>query len=358
MTSASIASAAPSADPGPAVGGRAASDAAAAKGHGRFAVLDGWRATSICLVLAGHLLPLGPGRWGVNVAVAGTGMALFFILSGFLITRFLESGADLRVFIIRRFFRIVPLAWVVMTILLVIDDAPSGTWAANYLFYANLPPQQLVGAGGHLWSLCVEMHFYVGIALFVAICGRRSLIALPLIAIAATALRMTDHRYMDIVTWFRIDEILAGGILALCYSGRYGEGVQRLLGRINPYWLMPLLVLSALPAAGPFNYPRPYIAAALIGATLFNPPPLLSRVFSGRIASYVAAISYAVYILHIPLAATWLGSGSSKLVTYAKRPLLFAAITVLAHLSTYRFEQPCIAFAKKLTRGIRVRAPE
>ena len=41
---------------------------------------------SIALVLAGHLLPLGPKSWQMNGAVAATGMALFFILSGFLST--------------------------------------------------------------------------------------------------------------------------------------------------------------------------------------------------------------------------------------------------------------------------------
>ncbi len=38
----------------------------------RIPILDGWRALSILLVLAGHLLPLGPHRWGLNGAVAAS----------------------------------------------------------------------------------------------------------------------------------------------------------------------------------------------------------------------------------------------------------------------------------------------
>lgn len=42
------------------------------------------------------------------------GLALFFTLSGFLITRFLLTHDSIRDFIIRRFFRIVPLAWLAL----------------------------------------------------------------------------------------------------------------------------------------------------------------------------------------------------------------------------------------------------
>ena len=55
----------------------------------RFQSLDGWRGLSILFVLAGHLLPLGPKSWQMNSSVAAAGMAVFFILSGFLITNIL-----------------------------------------------------------------------------------------------------------------------------------------------------------------------------------------------------------------------------------------------------------------------------
>jgi len=62
---------------------------------------------------------------------------------------------------------------------------------------------------------------------------------------------------------------------------------------------------------------------------------------------YVATTSYALYIIHGVLMSTWLGSGGT-LVKYAKRPLLFALTFGLAHLSTFRFEQPLVARAKRL----------
>jgi peptidoglycan/LPS O-acetylase OafA/YrhL len=322
----------------------------------RLSVLDGWRAVSILLVLAGHLLPLGPSRWEMNEAVAAMGMVIFFTLSGFLITSFLSRGADLRVFIIRRFFRIAPLAWVVMIVLLIMNHSPAKAWVANLLFYANLPPYYLVPGGGHLWSLCVEVQFYLGITLFVMIARQRGLILLPLIALGITLLRIVDHQYINIITWFRIDEILAGGILALVHGGWYGSKPQSVLASISPYWLLPLVLLSAHPAAGILNYARPYLAAALVGATLFNGPVRLGHLLESRPARYIAEISYALYIFHGALNAGWLGSGS-KVVKYAKRPLLLAVTFALAHVSTFRFEQPCIALAKRLTRGVAIKAP-
>lgn len=83
------------------------------------AVLDGWRGISILLVLATHLLPLGPKAWRLNEMTGPMGMALFFTLSGFLITRFLQRDAGLIDFLSRRLFRIVPLAWLTLTVIMV-----------------------------------------------------------------------------------------------------------------------------------------------------------------------------------------------------------------------------------------------
>ena len=325
------------------------------KGAHRFAMLDGWRATSILLVLFGHLLPLGPNRWGLNGAFAASGMAIFFTLSGFLITRFLsEPGADLRVFIIRRFFRIVPLAWLAMAIALIMADAEPYAWVANFLFYANLPPFWLTSTGSHLWSLCVEMQFYVGVALLVAVAGRRGLYAIPLICLAVTAMRVATDTPISIVTWLRVDEILVGGIVALIYAGWFGPWPMRVLAWINPYAMIPLVVFAGHDSAGWFAYLRPYLAATMVASSLVNAPRSLARVFESRWAGYVATISYALYIIHGVLRMTWLGEGGRE-AKYLKRPLLFGATFALAHISTFWFEQPCITFAKRLTRRFHVK---
>ena len=317
----------------------------------RFVMLDGWRALSILLVLSAHLLPLGPKSLQINEAVAPMGMALFFTLSGFLITRFLAAEhATIRSFVIRRFFRIVPLSWLVCLIVLPLNAAPIGPYIAHLLFYANLPPFWLLPMTSHLWSLCVEMQFYVGIALLVGVFGRRGLYAIPVLCLGVTALRIATGTEISIVTWLRIDEILAGGIVALAYSGWFGPWPMRLAGRINVYAMLPLLFLSSHEIGGPLAYLRPYFASTMVAASLVNAPPLLARIFAHRITGWVATISYALYIIHGVLMNTWLGSGP-KLEKYLKRPVLIGLTFLLAHLSTYKFEQPCIAYAKRLTKA-------
>lgn len=325
--------------------------------HNRLAMLDGWRALSILFVMAGHLLPLDPFVPDANETVAATGMAIFFTLSGFLITRFLLQRPDVRAFLIRRILRIVPLAAVAILVLFAVHQAEPDArqvLVANLLFYANLPPAQLFHGGEHLWSLDVEMQFYLGAALLVAVGGWRGLLLLPLIGLAVTAARVVAGEPLSIVTWHRVDEILAGASLALAHSGKLGQLVPRALRA----WPLPLAVLVAAACCyfvhSPLAYLRPYAVTAMVGASLYRAPANFTRVMTSRPAVYIAEVSFALYVFHGMLTATWLGSGD-LLVKYLKRPLLIAITFGLAHLSTFFFEQRFIALAKRLTTPATVR---
>lgn len=318
-------------------------------GHGqRLEVLDGWRGVSITLVLAAHLLPLGPKGWFVNDSIGILGMVMFFNLSGFLITSFLLDEPTVPDFLVRRFFRVLPLACLYLTTALLIAGASFPIWRAHLLFYANLPPKLLVGVTEHMWSLCIEIQFYVGIAMMYAVGGRRSLMLLPLLALTCTALRVSEQMYFSTITWYRLDEILAGCTLALMYrSHRLGKPTCRRSGLFQ--WpLLILLVLSCLQQAGPLNYARPYLGALLIGATILNPDTALSLFLKSRVLLYLATISYSLYVIHPLLASSWLGSGD-LLEKYAKRPLLLIALFTLAHISCFYYERWWINSGKKLS---------
>jgi peptidoglycan/LPS O-acetylase OafA/YrhL len=336
----------------------ATSTSARQPGEGEhLAVLDGWRGISILLVLASHLLPLGPKAWQFNDVAGAAGMALFFTLSGFLITRFLLTRDSVTDFLIRRLFRIVPLAWLGMAVALRMADAPPQAWLPHLLFYANLPPQALTEPGAHLWSLCVEVQFYVGIAVLVLALGKARLKwVIPLLALAVTTHRLAVGATIDIVTWRRLDEILAGALLALAWQGEFGSACRAALGRPRTWAVVAALAVGLLLASHPrlpaLNYARPYLAALLVGATLAPPPPTLARLLQNRWLAYVAEISYALYVIHHLLIHTWLGTGE-RLVKYAKRPLLIAATFALAHLSTFHFERHCIALGKRLSAHVR-----
>lgn len=315
--------------------------------RGRLGVLDGWRAISILAVLSGHLLPLGPKSWQLNGNVAAAGMALFFTLSGFLIVRFLAAGSPVSQFLVRRGARILPLAWVAMTILAVWHPADVVTAARNFAFIANLPPATLFDGGEHLWSLCVEVQFYVGVALLCGVMGKRGLLAVPLIALGVTLARIVADQPVSIFTYHRVDEILAGGTLALAYVGAFGVRSQSLLRRLHFWPLVVVLMVCSSQLSGPLQYLRPYAAACLVGSTLSGGPALVRRMLTSRALAYIAGISYALYVIHGMLTVTWLGTGD-RLTRYLKRPLLIAATFALADLSTRYFELPITRWARRL----------
>lgn len=313
----------------------------------RLPILDGWRAVSILLVLAAHLLPVGPKILKLNGAAGSMGMALFFTLSGFLIVRFLAEGMPVGSFAARRLARIVPLSWAAIVMLTVMGDV-DGRIVLRYLsFTANLPPIVALPGGEQLWSLCVEMQFYAAVILLCLLPGRRGLYLVPVLCLIVTGLKIAADEKVSIVTWYRVDEILAGGTVALIYCGWFGEWPRRFLGRLSVWPMLIFLLATSHSLAGPVQYLRAYAGAAVIGVSLFNTPWLIARVLQTRTMAYIADISYALYIFQGVLLATWLGVGEG-LVRYLKRPLLFAALFLLAHLSTFYFERP-------ITRWVRAR---
>ena len=294
---------------------------------------------SILLVLGAHLLPLGPKVLELNETAGAMGMALFFTLSGFLIVQFLAAGTPLGLFVMKRLARIIPLSWAAMLFLVLWHSYDATTVVRNFLFVSNLPPITFFRGGEHLWSLCVEMQFYMTVSVIVLLLGRRGLLLVPLLALSVTCARIVAGEYISIVTWHRVDEILAGGTIALIHAGWFGDRAADVLKKLSVWPFAIALVVCSHPDAGPLQYLRPYAAATLVGASLAGAPALLTRLLESRPMAYVAEVSYALYVIHGVLSATWLGSGE-RLEKYLKRPLLFGATFALAHLSTFYYEQP------------------
>ncbi|WP_344762885.1 acyltransferase [Actimicrobium antarcticum] len=317
-------------------------------GDGHLAVLDGWRGVSIAMVLAAHLLPLGPHYLKFNEMAGIFGMVLFFILSGFLITSFLMKNQNIPSFLIRRFFRVVPLGWLYLVIALILSDASLLAWPAHLLFYANMPPKDLLPLTDHMWSLCVEVQFYVGVAGLVALFSKRGLYLLPVLCIFFTGVRVWNGVLAASISYYRVDEILAGCVLALVYHAQLGRSFGFRVNHKVQWILLILLVLSCSPYSGWFNYFRPYIAALLIGSTVLDVNSPLVKVLNNRVLFYLAGISFSLYVIHPMLAHSWLGSGDA-LMKYIKRPLLFVVLFILATLSTKYFESWFIAYGRKLS---------
>ena len=317
----------------------------------RLGVLDGWRGISILLVLSAHMLPLGPSWLELNLATGLAGMSIFFTLSGFLITSTLIKHPSVPNFIIRRLARILPLAYLGIVVYGLVARSGLDYYVSSFLFLGNYT--MLLRPSSHYWSLCVEMHFYLFIALLVIMLGTRGLPLLSLLALVVTGIRIHQNVFYGIQTYFRVDEILTGCTLALAWHGqlgRLGLTIADVLRRVPLAIWMLLFAGSCHESFGPLGYARPYLGTSMVGHTLLRDDINWSFLKSAWLR-YIAEISYALYIIHPLTMKGWLGSGD-KWIKYTKRPLSFALTFALAHLSTFHMERHFIAWSKQLTRHL------
>ena len=129
--------------------------------------LDGLRATAVAAVAWSHWLP----AWQFGVPL-GAGVHLFFVLSGFLITRILLGLRDasprlpaIGRFYARRVLRLVP-AFALVLAAALWADVPLGreTWGWHASYLSNLfiaREARWQGHFSHFWSLAVEEQFYL-----------------------------------------------------------------------------------------------------------------------------------------------------------------------------------------------------
>jgi peptidoglycan/LPS O-acetylase OafA/YrhL len=304
----------------------------------RLPVLDGLRATSILLVLGAHMLPLGPKVLRLNETAGAMGMSLFFALSGFLIVSGLRHNPDIPEFLVRRLSRIVPLAYgyVLFAFSFLLLDAQDALWTMSFL--VNYLPAHLSDYNAHFWSLCVEAHFYLAIALAVLALGEKGIWLVWPTCLLVTALRVNAGAYIHIETHLRVDEILAGACVATIYRASW-------TGRYRHAALLAMAAVSAcLVSSSPYfewvQYLRPYASASLLGVALCLAETRLGALLASRPMRYIAATSYALYVIH-PLADHgWLNQGGVFERYLIKRPLGFLLTFAAAHVSTFFWERP------------------
>ena len=159
----------------------------------RFPAFDGLRAIAAITVVGVHTIFVSgyttrhTQSWGRYTSRLEIGVAVFFLISGFLLYRpftvshFAKSErASSRAFWIRRLLRIVPAYWLALFVATtVLHAGPSmgpGGWkayAAHYLFLQIYFPSQDLHGITAAWSLCVEMSFYLFIPFYAWWIGRR-----------------------------------------------------------------------------------------------------------------------------------------------------------------------------------------
>jgi peptidoglycan/LPS O-acetylase OafA/YrhL len=137
--------------------------------------LDGWRGLAIFCLLLGHFFPVD----GINFGAVG--VALFFVLSGFLMSKILFiDQVPLSIFYQRRIARILP-SVAVLLIVVALAYYLTGREISRYelISAATFTNNYFVTSGrwtmpiGHIWSLSVEEHAYILLSLLALSCRTR-----------------------------------------------------------------------------------------------------------------------------------------------------------------------------------------
>jgi peptidoglycan/LPS O-acetylase OafA/YrhL len=134
----------------------------------RIPSLDGLRAISITTVILSHLTRWNHISGDVIGGYGDLGVHVFFVLSGYLITRLLlqeyqdHSTISLRDFYIRRAYRIFPAAFVFLAVVIALYWRQMQWYhvAAAVFYVANMDLSR-PWIFGHLWSLSIEEQFYL-----------------------------------------------------------------------------------------------------------------------------------------------------------------------------------------------------
>jgi peptidoglycan/LPS O-acetylase OafA/YrhL len=377
----------------PTVAGSASAEPSVGKSaHRHVPELDGIRGLAILAVLVLHFLGGVPPVGGLERAVFklanfGTyGVALFFVLSGYLITGILIDSkgqpAYFRNFYARRTLRIFPLYYGVLLVgltlwperwsppgLAVSREHQAWLWAyvANF-FVAARASWDALPYFSHFWSLAVEEHFYFVWPFVVHRASARGLLqwgaaaALGALGLrAALALSGAHEIVAYTITPAKLDGLCIGGVTAAWM--RRPDGPAQLRA-----WA-PKVAVAALGAIVVGHVLTRYVAATvhmayiearetaiivlfaamLVRVVTAPRPSPLTKLFASAPMTTLGKYSYGLYVFHaiiswhmvqtktIDVVATWVDSHTLALFLQAAAGALLSF--AIAWLSFHLFER-------------------
>lgn len=348
--------------------------------------LDGWRALAILAVLVAH----GSSRFvvaGSSTATAAErcgafGVDIFFAISGLLIcSRLLAEKAErgyirIRVFYLRRAFRILPAAIGYLLCLAILDskgliNVNATEWLSCLFFWRNyLPADFGWWWTGHFWSLAVEEHFYIIIPFALAVLGRkinlRLTLSLALLIAVWRSINFKMHLNQTLFggaglysrTDLRLDGLLFGCWFALLISG---EHQREKLAVLNKSWVFCILCTADLvclikqPPMAMFWIS--VLTATIVTATTLNSRAVFSRILETPALKWIGRLSYSLYLWQQLFLGPKVPAGSAAVIKDIRHmPLAVLLLVIAATTSYYFLEMPMRRIGARVnTRVLRPR---
>jgi peptidoglycan/LPS O-acetylase OafA/YrhL len=287
--------------------------------------IDGLRAVAVLSVVIFHAFPNAlPGGF--------TGVDIFFVISGYLISGIIYSSLDAEKFSFfefyeRRIRRIFPA--LILTLIMVIgagyyylliDEfeelgkhvAASGVFIQNIVFLkesgyfdkaSDLKPLL------HLWSLAVEEQFYIFFPPIIILLWRIKknlpLILSVVIVISFIANLWVSQKNIEaafFLTNYRCWELLAGSLLALI---KFTKSGNRCFSNVCSMIGFSLIIFCMIALNNGDPYPSWRALYPVIGTVLLiyaGPQACINKwILSNQVAVWVGLISYPLYLFHWPM---------------------------------------------------------
>ena len=301
--------------------------------------LDVLRGVAVLLVLFRHLTLETHDNSFINLVFLGMrrigwiGVDIFFVLSGYLVTRLLwreQSSlgkANVLRFIKRRSLKIFPLFYLLILGSLVLNTQHRQIDYKNLLVELVFVQSYFDGLWSHTWSLSVEEHFYLLIASMFAVAtlsGTRNphKLLLPLITLAVlsfglrsyvslTNMDYSFHTHIS-ASYLRFDGLALGAITAIT-TWRKNKVAAQITSRLK--WLTiistavftPYLVFHSQETSIVVRTIG-FLLVAVLTSTLIVTITLCpvenqnqNRTSLSTIVARIGVDSYATYLLHVPL---------------------------------------------------------